>query len=87
MYCATLSLSTSSSVPCSLTCLLCPPQRQMLWDNLVDPDNSYNFGVELDAPLVRKKQLTTIRDEYHTAGKEEGENGGSPLSPPPGQFL
>ena len=59
----------------------------MLWDNLIDPDHCYNFGVELDAPLVRKKQLTTIRDEYHTAGKEEAENGGSPLSPPPGQFL
>lgn len=73
--------------PYCLTCLLCSSQGQMLWDNLIDPDHCYNFGVELDAPLVRKKQLTTIRDEYHTAGKEEGENGGSPLSPPPGQFL
>ena len=56
----------------------------MLWDNLIDPDHQYRFDVELDVPLVRKKLLTTIRDEYHAAGREEGDNEGSPLSPPPG---
>ena len=55
----------------------------MLWDNIIDIQKQYHFGIELDTPLERKKQLTAIRDRLHSeSASGDGDSGDSPTSPP-----
>jgi DNA-dependent protein kinase catalytic subunit len=53
-----------------------------LWDNLVDPGKVYQFEIELESPIDRKKQLTAIRDERKSSDSAESSPLGSPLFPP-----
>jgi DNA-dependent protein kinase catalytic subunit len=52
---------------------------QYLWDNLIDPDKEYNFPIELETPLDRKKQIMAIKDELKQTSDNEAV--GSTLSP------
>nr|XP_054763504.1 DNA-dependent protein kinase catalytic subunit-like [Lytechinus pictus] len=44
---------------------------QFLLDNLVDPKKEYNFAIEADAPVERKKRFVAIRSQAREANAPE----------------
>ncbi|KAG7330004.1 hypothetical protein KOW79_006226 [Hemibagrus wyckioides] len=50
-----------------------PEKNQFIFDNLIDTQRTYNFPIEIDFPIERKKRYVMIRKE---AG---GENGDAPV--------
>ena len=58
-------------------------QGHMLWDNIIDLGKRYQFDIELDRPMERKKQLTAIRDEVQSGSvRSDSDSGESSMSPP-----
>ncbi|KAL9956083.1 hypothetical protein ACROYT_G037506 [Oculina patagonica] len=55
-----------------------PVKGQLLLDNLVDCTKTYEFEVELSAPIQRRKQMTSIRMQARSYGSEEHSQDGSP---------
>lgn len=51
--------------------LCCSPQGQFLWENLIDLDREYHFEAELDVPIDRKNQMTSIRDEVRAMSTKD----------------
>ncbi|XP_028826126.1 DNA-dependent protein kinase catalytic subunit isoform X2 [Denticeps clupeoides] len=50
-----------------------PEKNQLIFDNLIDTQRLYNFPVEIDVPIERKRKYVMIRKEAH------GENGEVPV--------
>ncbi|KAK9971873.1 hypothetical protein ABG768_025216 [Culter alburnus] len=50
-----------------------PDKNQFIFDNLIDTQRVYNFPIEIDVPIERKKKYVMIRKEV------SGENGGAPV--------
>jgi DNA-dependent protein kinase catalytic subunit len=60
----------------------------MLWDNIIDLGKRYQFDIELDRPMERKKQLTAIRDEVQSGSvRSDSDSGESSMSPPGGHVV
>ncbi|XP_061175418.1 DNA-dependent protein kinase catalytic subunit-like [Saccostrea echinata] len=53
---------------------------QFVYDNLVDKEKSYEFTSELKAPLSRKKQYVSIRNEVKDSEVQNGETEGGTSS-------
>ncbi|XP_019852740.1 PREDICTED: DNA-dependent protein kinase catalytic subunit [Amphimedon queenslandica] len=54
---------------------------QLLWDNIIDCEKKYEFQVDFEAPLKRRKQITSIRDDLKQS-TAAGNSSGSPSSSP-----
>uniref|UniRef100_A0A672S298 DNA-dependent protein kinase catalytic subunit n=1 Tax=Sinocyclocheilus grahami TaxID=75366 RepID=A0A672S298_SINGR len=50
-----------------------PDKNQFIFDNLIDTQRVYNFPIEIDVPIERKKKYVMIRKEV------SGENGDAPV--------
>ncbi|KAL2085629.1 hypothetical protein ACEWY4_018949 [Coilia grayii] len=50
-----------------------PEKNQLIFDNLLDIQRTYNFPIEIDVPIERKKKYVMIRKEV------SGENGDAPV--------
>ncbi|XP_053349394.1 DNA-dependent protein kinase catalytic subunit [Clarias gariepinus] len=50
-----------------------PEKNQFIFDNLIDTQRTYNFPIEIDFPIERKKKYVMIRKEV------SGENGDAPV--------
>lgn len=50
-----------------------PDKNQFIFDNLIDAQRVYNFPIEIDVPIERKKKYVMIRKEV------SGENGDAPV--------
>uniref|UniRef100_A0A8C1YUK1 DNA-dependent protein kinase catalytic subunit n=1 Tax=Cyprinus carpio TaxID=7962 RepID=A0A8C1YUK1_CYPCA len=50
-----------------------PDKNQFIFDNLIDTQRVYNFPIEIDVPIERKKKYGMIRKEV------SGENGDAPV--------
>lgn len=50
-----------------------PDKNQFIFDNLIDLQRVYNFPIEIDVPIERKKKYVMIRKEV------SGENGDAPV--------
>uniref|UniRef100_A0A9J8AJD6 DNA-dependent protein kinase catalytic subunit n=1 Tax=Cyprinus carpio carpio TaxID=630221 RepID=A0A9J8AJD6_CYPCA len=50
-----------------------PDKNQFIFDNLIDTQRVYNFPIEIDVPIERKKKYVMIRKEV------SGENGEAPV--------
>ncbi|XP_041924731.1 DNA-dependent protein kinase catalytic subunit isoform X1 [Alosa sapidissima] len=50
-----------------------PEKNQFIFDNLIDIQKMYNFPIEIDVPIERKKKYVMIRKEV------SGENGDMPV--------
>ncbi|XP_056317923.1 DNA-dependent protein kinase catalytic subunit [Danio aesculapii] len=50
-----------------------PDKNQVIFDNLIDSQRVYNFPIEIDVPIERKKKYVMIRKEV------SGENGDTPV--------
>jgi DNA-dependent protein kinase catalytic subunit len=45
-------------------------KHQLLWDNLIDAEKTYEFAAELESPMFRKGQLNAIRQQVKTKEEE-----------------
>uniref|UniRef100_A0AAR2IVV3 DNA-dependent protein kinase catalytic subunit n=1 Tax=Pygocentrus nattereri TaxID=42514 RepID=A0AAR2IVV3_PYGNA len=50
-----------------------PEKNQFIFENLIDPHRTYNFPIEIEVPIERKKKYVMIRKEA------SGENGDAPV--------
>ncbi|XP_030635503.1 DNA-dependent protein kinase catalytic subunit [Chanos chanos] len=50
-----------------------PEKNQFIFDNIIDTQRTYNFPIEIDVPIERKKKYVMIRKEV------SGENGDVPV--------
>ncbi|TSL34570.1 DNA-dependent protein kinase catalytic subunit [Bagarius yarrelli] len=50
-----------------------PEKNQFIFDNLIDTQRTYNFPIEIDFPIERKRKYVMIRKEV------SGENGDAPV--------
>ncbi|XP_056629192.1 DNA-dependent protein kinase catalytic subunit isoform X2 [Triplophysa dalaica] len=50
-----------------------PEKNQLIFENLIDAQRIYNFPIEIDVPIERKKKYVMIRKEV------SGENGDAPV--------